>query len=145
MGLSLSASIGLRERSAALRVSEERYRLAAEAFQGAVFDYDVALNHSDRTPRHYEIVGEGPGVIPTTKEGWHDRIHPEDQPVFKRADDPCSSGERQYEAEYRVRHRNGSWVWVWHRALAMRDEGAPYAASSEPFWTSPRGGTRRTT
>ena len=32
-------------------------------------------------------------------------------------------GASQYEAEYRVRHRNGSWVWVWHRALAMRDEG----------------------
>ena len=124
VALSLSAaSIGLRERSAALRVSEERYRLATEAFQGAVFDYDVALNHSDRTPRHYEIVGEGPGVIPTTKEGWHDRIHPEDLPVFKRARRSMfERGASQYEAEYRVRHRNGSWVWVWHRALAMRDD-----------------------
>jgi PAS domain S-box-containing protein len=124
VGLSLSAAaIGLRERSAALRVSEERYRLATEAFQGAVFDYDVARNHSDRTPRHYEMLGEGPGAIPTTKEGWHDRIHPEDRPHFERARRSMfHGGASQYEAEYRVRHRGGSWVWVWHRALAMRDE-----------------------
>jgi PAS domain S-box-containing protein len=124
VGLSLSAvSIGLRERSAALRLSEERYRLATEAFQGAVFDFDVARNRSERTPRHQEILGEVPGAIPTTKEGWHDRIHPEDRPVFQRARRSMfEDGAQQYEAEYRVRHRNGSWVWVWHRALAMRDE-----------------------
>jgi PAS domain S-box-containing protein len=118
-----AASVGLRERSAALRVSEERYRLATEAFQGTVFDFDVASNRSDRTPRHYEIVGEPPGVIPTTKEGWHERIHPEDKPTFERARRTVFEGNSsQYEAEYRVRHHDGSWVWVWHRALAMRDE-----------------------
>jgi len=124
VGLSLSAvSIGLRERSAALRLSEERYRLATEAFQGAVFDYDVARNHSERTPRHFEILGESAGAIPTTKEGWHDRIHPEDRPVFQRARRSMfEGGAPQYEAEYRIRHRTGAWVWVWHRALAMRDD-----------------------
>jgi two-component sensor histidine kinase len=124
VGLSLSAvSIGLRERSAALRVSEERYRFATEAFQGSVFDFDVVRNHSERTPRHYEILGEVPGAIPTTKEGWHERIHPEDRAVFQRARRSMyEGGAPQYEAEYRVRHRSGSWVWVWHRALAMRDD-----------------------
>jgi PAS domain S-box-containing protein len=124
VGLSLSAvSIGLRERSAALRLSEERYRLATEAFQGAVFDFDVTRNRSERTPRHYEMLGEPPGTIPTTKEGWHERIHPEDRSIFQRARRSMfEGGAPQYEAEYRVRHRSGAWVWVWHRALAMRDE-----------------------
>jgi PAS domain S-box-containing protein len=118
-----AASIGLRERSAALRKSEERYRLATEAFQGAVFDFDAVKNHSERTPRHYEMLGESPGVIPTPKEGWHDRIHPEDRRTFEEARRTMyEHGAPQYEAEYRVRHRNGSWIWVWHRALALRDE-----------------------
>jgi PAS domain-containing protein len=101
LGLS-AASIGLRERSAALRLSEERYRLATEAFQGAVFDFDVASNHSERTPRHYEMLGEAQGVIPTTKEGWHERIHPEDRPLFERARNSMyEEGASQYDAEYR--------------------------------------------
>jgi len=124
VGTSLAAaSIGLRERSAALRLSEERYRLATEAFQGAVFDYDAAKNLSDRTPRYFEIIGEKPGAVPTTKEGWHERIHPEDWPIFEEARRSMyENGAPQYEAEYRVRHQDGGWVWVWHRALAMRDE-----------------------
>jgi PAS domain S-box-containing protein len=118
-----AASIGLRERSEALRKSEERYRLATEAFQGAVIDYDPKANHSERSPRHYEMLGEGPGAIPPTNEGWRERIHPEDREIFVKARNSIyEDGAPQYEAEYRVRHRSGSWVWVWHRALALRDE-----------------------
>jgi PAS domain S-box-containing protein len=119
----VAASLGLRERSAALRASEERYRLATEAFQGAVFDFDVGSNRSDRTQRAYEILGESPGALPSTMQGWHDRIHPDDFPAFQRARRRIyEEGAPQYEAEYRVRRRDGTWTWVWHRALALRDE-----------------------
>ncbi|MCW2236822.1 PAS domain-containing protein [Azospirillum canadense] len=26
------------------------------------------------------------------------------------------------EAEYRVRHRDGHWIWVWQRSIGVRDE-----------------------
>ncbi|HEY8383811.1 MAG TPA: HWE histidine kinase domain-containing protein [Microvirga sp.] len=119
-----AAGATLRDRDAALRISEERYRLATEAFQGAVFDYDVAADHSNRTPRHAQLLGEEPGAIPAAKAGWQDRIHPEDRPHFEAARRRVyQEGAPQYEAEYRVRRRDGSWIWVWHRALALRGEG----------------------
>lgn len=123
VGLSMAAAaIGLRERSEALRASEERYRLATEAYQGAVFDFDTETGQVESTPRLHELVGEGPAAF-RTKEDWHDRIHPEDRPAFERARQTVfREGAPQYEAEYRVLHRNGTWVWVWHRALAMRDD-----------------------
>jgi PAS domain S-box-containing protein len=118
-----AAAIGLRERAAALRLSEERYRLATEAYQGGVFDYDVASDRMDRTPRYDEIVGEAPGGPMLTKSGWHARIHPEDRPAFEAARQAIyEAGAPQYEAEYRVRHADGTWVWIWHRALAVRNE-----------------------
>jgi PAS domain S-box-containing protein len=122
VGLSMAAAaIGLRERSAALRTSEERYRLATEAFQGAVFDFDVATRQIESTPRLHELVGEGPPAV-RTMDGWLARVHPEDRPTFEEARRTVyEGGAPQYEAEYRVRHRDGSWIWVWHRALAMRD------------------------
>ena len=52
-------------------------------------------------------------------------------------------GAPQYEAEYRVRHRNGSWIWVWHRALALRDEKGPYCGWWARFSTSRQGVMRR--
>jgi PAS domain S-box-containing protein len=123
VGLSLAAaSTGLRERSAALETSEERYRLATEAFQGAVVDFDVRANTAECTLRYFELVGEEPGSLPVTRQDWNDRVHPDDRPGFERARRSVyEDGAPQYEAEYRVRHRNGSWIWVWHRALAMRD------------------------
>jgi PAS domain S-box-containing protein len=122
VGLSMAAAaIGLRERSAALRTSEERFRLATEAFQGAVFDLDVETGQVESTPRLHELIGEAPAAI-RIKEDWHRRIHPEDRPAFDQARAAVYGGDAlQYEAEYRVRHSEGSWVWVWHRALAMRD------------------------
>jgi PAS domain S-box-containing protein len=49
---------------AALRESEERFRLAAEAFHGGVSDHDAATNRVERTKRHLEIVGETDATFP---------------------------------------------------------------------------------
>ncbi|MDF3063941.1 MAG: histidine kinase [Microvirga sp.] len=107
----------------ALRESEERFRLAAEAFQGGVFDLDATTGHVLRSNRHYEMVGEEPGSIAPDRHAWYARIHPEDRPAFEAAvQGVYEAGARQYEAEYRVRHRDGRWIWIWHRAIALRDE-----------------------
>jgi PAS domain S-box-containing protein len=111
-----------KRREQALRESEERFRLAADAFQGGVFDVDVATGHVFRTDRHYALVGEAPGAIPPDRHAWYARIHPDDRPAFLAATQSVYEGEAsQYEAEYRALHRDGHWVWIWHRALALRD------------------------
>jgi PAS domain S-box-containing protein len=107
----------------AVRQSEERYRLATEAFQGGVSDHDAVTGHVERTKRHLDIVGETYDTLPPTAAAWFSRIHPDDLPAYVEARRPLLEGHAdQYEAEYRVRHRDGRWVWVWHRAMAMRDE-----------------------
>jgi PAS domain S-box-containing protein len=107
----------------ALRDSEERFRLASEAFQGGVSDHDPRTNEVERTKRHLEIIGESPESFPATASAWLERMHPEDRPGYLEARAPLFDGEaNQYEAEYRVRHKDGHWVWIWHRAIAKRDE-----------------------
>jgi PAS domain S-box-containing protein len=107
----------------ALRESEERFRLAAEAFQGGVSDHDAATNEVARTRRHLEIIGETAETFPANARAWYERIHPDDRPAYDEARRPLFEGTAgQYEAEYRVRHRDGHWVWIWHRAIAKRDE-----------------------
>jgi PAS domain S-box-containing protein len=107
----------------ALRQSEERFRLASEAFHGGVSDHDPATNEVARTKRHLEIVGETAESFEGTARAWYDRIHPDDLPAYDAARRPLFEGDAaQYEAEYRIRHRDGHWVWIWHRAIAKRDE-----------------------
>ena len=106
----------------ALRQSEERFRLASEAFHGGVSDHDAVTNEVTRTKRHLDIIGETAGSFPGTARAWYERIHPEDRPAYDEARRPLFEGEAsQYEAEYRIRHRDGHWVWIWHRAIAKRD------------------------
>jgi PAS domain S-box-containing protein len=109
-----------KEAEAALRDSEERFRLAAEAFQGGVADYDLKTGKVTRTRRQLEIVGEED--LPPSPDAWISRIHSDDRPAFQRArEEIVGKGASHFEAEYRVRHRDGRWVWVWDRGMAMRD------------------------
>ncbi|MFL5211985.1 MAG: HWE histidine kinase domain-containing protein [Microvirga sp.] len=107
---------------AALSESEERFRLATEAFQGGVSDHDAATSRVERTKRHLEIIGETSATFPALATAWYERIHPEDRPAYDEARRPLFEHRAsQYEAEYRIRHRDGHWVWIWHRAIAKRD------------------------
>jgi PAS domain S-box-containing protein len=105
----------------ALKDSEERFRLAAEAFQGGVADYDLKADRVTRTRRQLEIIGEDESLAPSP-DAWTSRIHPDDWPAFLKArEEIVGGGASHFEAEYRVRHRDGRWVWVWDRGMAMRD------------------------
>ena len=55
------------------------------------------------------------------------RVHPEDRERVGRAIRAYLSGEtREYEVEYRVRHKDGSYRWRLARGVAVRDaEGRP--------------------
>ncbi|HEY8567280.1 MAG TPA: PAS domain S-box protein [Beijerinckiaceae bacterium] len=123
--LSIVEDIDERRRTEeALGVSEERFRLATEAFEGGVFDYDIARDRAVRTKRHSDIIGETPLTLASSREAWNGRIHPEDKPALEAERAEVLAGRQpSYEAEYRIRHRDGHWVWIWHRGLAMRDAG----------------------
>jgi PAS domain S-box-containing protein len=105
----------------ALKESEERFRLAAEAFEGGVADYDLKAGRVTRSKRQLAIIGED-DTFPAAPEAWTSRIHPRERDGFLQARQAVINGEAShFEAEYRIRHRDGRWVWVWHRGMAMRD------------------------
>lgn len=106
----------------ALRASEARFRLATEAFQGAVYEYDVAADRTVRSGAFVELIGLQPDEIPASKQGWLDRVHPDDLATLSAAAAGVYEGnESRFEAEYRIRHRDGHWVHCWQRSMALRD------------------------
>ena len=93
----------------------------AEAFEGGVADYDLKVGRVARTKRQLAIIGEDES-FPATPEAWTSRIHPDERHMFIQARQAVIDGEAShFEAEYRLRHRDGRWVWVWHRGMAMHD------------------------
>jgi PAS domain S-box-containing protein len=105
----------------ALRQSEERFRLAAEAINGIISDYDLRTGIAQRTRGLFEVLGYRPEEVPATGEWWRQQIHPEDLPEADAAlAAAIASGEDRVVAAYRLRHRNGRWLRVVDRSVLVR-------------------------
>ncbi len=105
-----------------LAASEERYRLAVAAFHGASYETDLETGYAYRAQRAYEMLGFRPQDGEPTRDWWFSRIHPEDAPHFHATLEALFAGDREeLDLEFRMRHANGEWIWVWQRGLAVRD------------------------
>jgi len=107
----------------ALRESEERFRLASEAISGLVYDWDVFNDRVRRSPGLFNLLGWHPEEVDHQVGWWTRQIDPEDwEQASQRIYASIASGEPLFSAEYRVRHKDGRWVYVWDRGFIVRDE-----------------------
>lgn len=102
--------------------SNERFELATDAIQSLVYDLDLTTGYVERTRGLVNIVGYLPEEAEPTIAWWHDRIHAEDLAAFDR-DSFLERLQHQdrFEGEYRVRHRDGHYVWVQECSVVVRD------------------------
>ncbi len=54
--------------------------------------------------------------------GWASFIHPEDVERASKAWEAVVQSGEQYETEFRVRHKNGTWPWQLVRAIPIHDQ-----------------------
>jgi two-component system, cell cycle sensor histidine kinase and response regulator CckA len=114
--------IGQRKQvEAALRESEARYRLAAQATDSLVRDWDLL---TDRIVwgEGFERLFDDPAPGAVSAAWWYERIHPEDRErVVARIQHALSEGHRSREEEYRFRRSDGSWVRLADRISVVTD------------------------
>lgn len=107
----------------ALHASEERFRLLANAKTDAVCDYDLVTGAIWRGSSYATLFGYEEGQIPTTFEGWHELVHPDDrQRVDSAWKEASESGASLWSCEYRFRRADGSYAHVLDRVSIERDE-----------------------
>ena len=112
---------------AALRVSEERYRLAAAAVDGVVYDWDLATDRVDRSPQAARLLGMPPEEMRPASGWWAERVHPEDLARLEpQARELLTGRRRNFLSEYRIRHADGHWLHVVDHAFVVRGaDGEP--------------------
>jgi len=102
----------------ALRVSEERFRHATEAVRGVIYDLDYRTSQVTRFGTE-SLIGLTSAEIGLKRGDWIARIHPDDAPRFVALRrEPCAPGDTQ-EIVYRIRHRDGHWLYAWDRAITV--------------------------
>lgn len=105
--------------AAALRESEERYRLLADHMEDFVSLNDTKGNRLYLSPSFYRRTGWTQELL--RHASWRTRLHPDDVKLVLGAYQANLKG-RTTTIEHRMRCRDGSWIWVETHCKPIRDE-----------------------
>jgi signal transduction histidine kinase/CheY-like chemotaxis protein len=59
--------------------AETRFRLAADAVNGVIYEYDFRTGRVQRTRGLYEVLGWRPEEVPPVPDWWESQVHPDDR------------------------------------------------------------------
>ncbi len=105
-----------------LVLTHRHLQFAVRGSNVGIWDWHVVSNAVTYSAEWKRQLGYGPSEIPDSYEAWHGRLHPEDRDRVLAALGTCLDGTAPaYEAEYRLRHRDGSYRWILSRAVCDRD------------------------
>lgn len=110
-----------------LRLSEERFRLAALATEDALWDWDLQTNSIWFSDTFYDLLGFSPDEVEANIDLWYKAIHPEDRErIEKHLEEVIESGEHFWMNEYRLCSTDGSFAHIFDRGyIVHNDQGKP--------------------
>jgi two-component system, cell cycle sensor histidine kinase and response regulator CckA len=112
-----------KQTESALRASEERYRLVAQASKEVVRDWDLLTDQVIWDEGTGPLLDYRAAELGTTADWWYERLHPEDRErVVGSLDSAIGQGETVWSEEYRLRRADGSYADVQDRARIVHDE-----------------------
>lgn len=118
-----------RDAELALRETEARYRTLVEKFPAAVFMDKIVGGkpvHYYISPHIENLLGYTPDEWTSDEDIWENSIHPEDRDEVLAENARTDISGDPFRMEYRLRHRNGHYVWVREDSSTIRDEnGVP--------------------
>jgi len=106
----------------ALRESEERLRLAAQAGRMYAYEWDRASDVIVRSGEFTHILGLTDAPKVTTCQQMLTTLHPDDRAKLLAEIDGCTPEKPTYQSRYRVVRPDGSEVWLEKSARAFFDE-----------------------
>lgn len=108
-----------------LVMSRKRLELALETARGGMWDLAAAGGEPRQSDFFYRMLGVEPRSGRQDAHFWSSRLHPEDAPRVRESLRRVIDGTAAlYEAEYRLRHADGSWRWVLDRGRALEHDAA---------------------
>lgn len=108
---------------AALRASEERFQLVVAGAGVGIWDWDLRTGKVYYSPRWKSIFGYEEEDIGEGFVDWARLLHPEERErIIKLQEDFLAGTSTTITAEYRLRHKDGSYRWIAARGIVVRDE-----------------------
>ena len=107
----------------ALRESATRLQLATAATRIGHWDWDLRTNEVYFSQEWKRQLGYKDHEIPNRFEEWESRLHPDDlQRTLKVVKDYIADRRADYAIEFRLRHKDVSYRWIYTRAEKQFDD-----------------------
>ncbi|KFL35127.1 MULTISPECIES: EAL domain-containing protein [unclassified Sulfurospirillum] len=111
-----------------LKVHEERLEYVIQGSNLGYWDWDYVHQHHVVNDKWLSFLGLKREDIENDVTDWEERIHPEDRMLTHKAVEHTIKHHQPYVVEFRMRHKDGHWVWIeGSGAVVERDDktGAP--------------------
>jgi PAS domain S-box-containing protein len=105
-----------------LRKSENRLQRAVSGSPDGLWDWDLTTNNVWVSTRLKEQIGYADHDPYDTYEVWESSLHPEDKPMVLEKIRRHLEENQVYDAEFRLRAKDGSYRWIRSRGVVSRDE-----------------------
>ncbi len=105
-----------------VRISEERYALAAEAARGAVWDWTIGSGSVYYSSRWKALIGHRDNEVGVGPDEWLGRIHPDDAPQVREQLERARAGVADFfDFEHRLRTSTGEYRWIGCTGRSVQD------------------------
>ncbi|MFT7562354.1 MAG: diguanylate cyclase (GGDEF)-like protein/PAS domain S-box-containing protein, partial [Flavobacteriales bacterium] len=107
-----------------LKQSKQRQTLALFGADLGLWDYDIVKGSVIYDERWCAIIGRNLGEVEPSVGFWRSLLHPDDiAPAHNALEAHLQGSGDHYESEFRMRHKQGHWVWILARGKVVeRDE-----------------------
>ncbi len=101
----------------------ERLEYAVNGTNDGLWDWDIKSGTVYLSPRWKAMLGYKDDELPNLLKSWEDRVHPDDiEKALHDIDMSHRSPGIPFENIYRLRHKEGYWVWILGRGQTIFDE-----------------------
>lgn len=105
--------------------AETRWNFALASAGQGVWDMDLRKGGTTYSATWVRMLGYDDGELDGDPDRWLTMIHPDDRAAVETADRAHLAGETQFfEAEFRMRHKDGHWIWILDRGKAIERDGS---------------------
>ena len=110
----------------ALKMSKERFRLAAESSVDLIYEWDMTSNRLEWFGDIDGALGFKNKNFPRTLEAWLSQIHPNDRTRLSQSVNAHRMSVDPIHEEYRIQRQDGAWrYWVDRAMPVLNAEGLP--------------------
>jgi PAS domain S-box-containing protein len=113
-----------RQAEEALAESERKYRSLVENIPDVTWTTDRQGRTLFISPNVMDVYGYSAEEVCTGGDTWLGNVHPDDRPRVEEAFHELFTRKKPYDVEYRIRRKDGTWIWLHDRSvLSYEKEG----------------------